>query len=37
MTICEIADKTEFMEAVAPLYDEYRSTIGQDIYDFFGK
>ena len=37
MTICEIEDKTEFMEAVAPLYDEYRDTIGQDIYDFFGK
>jgi len=37
MTICEIADKTEFMDAVAPLYDEYRDTIGQDIYDYFGK
>ena len=37
MTICEIADKTEFMEAVAPLYDEYRNSIGQDIYDYFGK
>lgn len=37
MTICEIEDKTEFMDAVAPLYDEYRDTIGQDIYDFFGK
>lgn len=37
MTICEIPDKTEFMEAVAPLYDEYRDTIGQDIYDYCGK
>ena len=37
MTICEIEDKTPFMEAVAPLYDEYRDKIGQDIYDFFGK
>ena len=37
MTICEIADKTEFMEAVAPLYDEYRNSIGQDIYDYNGK
>ena len=37
MTICEIPDKTEFMEAVAPLYDEYRDQIGQDVYDFFGK
>lgn len=37
MTICEIEDKTEFMEAVAPLYDDYRDTIGQDIYDYFGK
>ena len=37
MTICEIEDKTEFMEAVAPLYDDYRDEIGQDVYDFFGK
>ena len=37
MTICEIPDKTEFMEAVAPLYDEYRDTIGQEVYDYFGK
>ncbi len=37
MTICEIPDKTEFMEAVTPLYDEYRDTIGQEIYDYFGK
>lgn len=37
MTICEIPDKTEFMEAVAPLYDDYRDKIGQDLYDFFGK
>lgn len=37
MTICEIEDKTEFMNAVSPLYDEYRETIGQDIYDYFGK
>ena len=37
MTICEIEDKTPFMDAVAPLYDEYRDKIGQDIYDFCGK
>ncbi len=37
MTICEIEDKTEFMEAVSPLYDEYRDSIGQDILDYFGK
>ena len=37
MTICEIEDKTEFMDAVAPLYDSYRDKIGQDIYDYFGK
>lgn len=37
MTICKIDDKTEFMEAVAPLYDEYRDTIGEDIYAYFGK
>lgn len=37
MTICEIADKTEFMDAVAPLYEEYRDTIGADIYAYFGR
>ena len=30
MTICEIEDKTEFMDAVAPLYDSYRDKIGQE-------
>jgi len=37
MTICYIEDKTEFLEAVAPIYEEYRDKIGQDIYDYFGK
>ena len=36
MTICEIEDMSEFEEAVAPLYDEYRDQLGE-IYHYFGR